>query len=594
MTALLRLCGWLALTLVAGCAAQPDIARPAPAATPEASSQGGWPHGAMVSAANPYAVEAAAVILEAGGHAVDAAIAAHAVLGLVEPQSSGLGGGAFMLVYERATGAVTVYDGRETAPAGVTAELFIEDGEVLGFVPAWQSGLSVGVPGAVALYEAAHKAHGARPWPELFAAATELAQTGFVVSPRLNYLLRRVMRVSELDDNPATAAYFYPGGEPLAVGVVRDNPDYAQTLRQIAAEGAGAFYSGRLAKQIAAAARAKPRGGTLDEADLTGYRVRVSEPLCGAFRDYRICSAPPPSSGITQITIPALYDRLVAGASGFGDAALNAFVDAQRLAYADRDHYIADPAFAEVPVSGLYAPAYLDHRALQKFAPDATSTHGDPSEVLGGASYASRHGADKSQDFFGTTHLSVIDSQGNAVALTASIEAPFGSSRWVGGFLLNNEMTDFARDPRSDGKLAANAPAPGKRPRSSMSPTMVFDAAGDLYMVTGSPGGNSIVAYVAKTLLGVLAWDLSVQQAIDFPNIVARGDTVRVETAGAEGERIAALLREAGYEVQQSSGENSGLHLIVVHEEGLEGGADPRREGSVWQGHAVGAASRLD
>lgn len=576
----------LLVVVIGGCAGQPGTPDRAPAQAQTAPADAGWPHGAMVTAANPYAVDAAAAILAAGGHAVDAAIAAHAVLGLVEPQSSGLGGGAFMLVYERAGDRITVYDGRETAPAAVTPELFVEDGEVLGFVPAWQSGLSVGVPGAVALYESAHEAHGKRPWPELFAAAIELAETGFVVSPRLNYLLERVRRVSELDDHPDTAAYFYPDGEALAVGFVRDNPAYAQTLRRIANEGARVMYEGSLAEAIVAAARAQPRGGAMTSADLAAYRVRVGEPVCGPFRHYRICSAPPPSSGLAQIAIAGLYERLAGPSRGADTEAVRAFVDAQRLAYADRDHYVADPVHAEVPVAALYAPRYLDHRARERFAPGAAASHGDPVQILEGVPMALRHGDDTTEGFPGTTHISVIDGYGNAVALTASIEAPFGSSRFVGGFLLNNELTDFARDPRTEGRLAANAPAPGKRPRSSMSPVLVFDAAGELYMVTGSPGGNSIVAYVAKSLLGVLAWEMSAQQAIDFPNIVARGDTVRVETASGEGERIASALRDAGYEVRESSGENSGLHLIVVREDGLEGAADPRREGTVWQGRA--------
>lgn len=565
------------LLLLAGCAVVPESG-PIDAETASRT----WPHGAMVTAANPYAVEAAAAVLERGGHAVDAAIAAHAVLGLVEPQSSGLGGGAFMLVYERASGELTVYDGRETAPASVSPELFVVDGEPMNFLAAWQSGLSVGVPGVVALYEAAHERHGRSEWSTLFDAAIELATTGFVVSERLNYLLGRVARVSELDDNPATAAYFYPGGEPLPVGYLRDNPDYARTLRRIATEGASIMYEGEIAEAIAAAVQAPPRPGTLTVDDIAAYRVRVHEPVCGPFRAYRICSAPPPSSGLAQIVIAGLYDRLAGDTGGLDNDALRAFVDAQRLAYADRDHYVADPEHTDVPTHDLYAAAYLDARARERFAPGAPATPGDPGLVLHDQAAAARFGRDTTMPLPATTHLSIVDADGNAVALTASVEAPFGSSRLVGGFLLNNELTDFARDPREGRPLAANAPGPRKRPRSSMSPVMVFDEAGELYMVTGSPGGNSIVAYVAKGLLGVLAWGMSVQQSVEFPNIVARGDRVRVETATAEGERIATLLQSLGYDVQPREGENSGLHTIVVRAQGLVGAADPRREGTVW------------
>ncbi|MCG8590719.1 MAG: gamma-glutamyltransferase, partial [Proteobacteria bacterium] len=462
-----RLFALASVWLVACTATAPG---PVPAAEP-------WRHGGMVSAANPYAVAAAAEILAAGGHAVDAAIAAHAVLGLVEPQSSGLGGGAFMLVYERASGEVRVYDGRETAPAGTTAELFLEDGAALGFVDAWQSGLSVGVPGTVALYAAAHQAHGRRPWAEVLQPAIALAEAGFVVSPRLHGLLKRVARVSQLDDHPESAAYFYPGGEALAVGARRKNPDYAETLRRVASEGVDAFYTGPLARAMAAAAQAPPRGGRLTAEDIGAYRVRVREPVCGDFLAYTLCSAPPPSSGLAQIAIAGLYERFTRGSTSDDEGErLRAFVDAQRLAYADRDHYVADPAFAAVPTAELIDPRYLDQRAGERFAPAAPATPGDPGRALRDAPLAEHFGRDSTHELAGTTHLSVIDVYGNGVALTASVEAPFGSARWVGGFLLNNQLTDFARDPRAEGPPPANVPAPGKRPRSSMSPTLVFDA----------------------------------------------------------------------------------------------------------------------
>lgn len=544
-----------------------------------------WTKGAMVSAANPHAVAAAIKILQQGGHAVDAAIAAHTVLGLVEPQSSGLGGGGFMIVYDRADDSLSVYDGRETAPAGATEDMFIRDGKILGFIDAWQSGLSVGVPGAVAMYEMAHDDHGNLPWAEVFQPAIRLATEGFEVSPRLASLLRRMSRPTRLDDNPHTAAYFYPEGVPLQAGHLLKNPEYAGTLQQIADDGIRAFYSGALAGKIAAAAQAEPNGGSLTVTDIQNYAAVKRDAICGGFREMTICAVPPPSSGVAQITIAGLYDYLAAGSIGETEK-VQAFIDAQRLSYADRDHFIADPAYVEVPTDALIDPAYIRHRASERFAPNAKPAPGNPADVLAKAASASSWSVDTTMEIGGTTHLSIIDQQGNAVSLTASIEAPFGSSRWAGGFLLNNEMTDFAREPSvdsgTDGRAAANAIAPGKRPRSSMSPILVFDKDHDLFMVTGSPGGHSIPAYVAKTMLGVLDWGLSAQQAVDYPNIVARGWEVRVEAVDVTGKQLASSISELGYPVRENSrGENSGIHMIVVRPGGLEGAADKRREGVV-------------
>ncbi len=542
----------------------------------------GWSYGGMVAAANPYAVEVAAEVLRDGGHAVDAAIAAHAVLGLVEPQSSGLGGGAFMLVYERASGQLFAFDGRETAPAGAHADMFLEAGEPMGFVDAWQSGLAVGVPGMVALYEASHRAFGRLGLPTLLAPAIELAEQGFVVSPRLEGLLKRLQGVGRLSQNPATAAYFYPGGQPLSAGDLRDNPAYAQTLSRIAVDGSRAFYDGALAEEIVAAVRAEPNPGTLALADLAAYSVARRDPLCAPVGSNRVCTMPPPSSGVAQIMILGLYDRLMAEADEASEADReSAFVDAQRLAYADRDHYVADPEFVAVPTVDLMAADYLDARARQRAAPQGEAQPGDPGAVLRGKPIIQRWGRDTTQAGAGTTHLSVVDRFGNAVSMTATVEAPFGTSRWAGGFLLNNEMTDFARQPRIGGQLVANTAAPGKRPRSSMSPVIAFDDRGQLRMVSGSPGGNSIVAYVAKTLVGVLRWDLTAQAAVDRANVIARGSTVRVETGVAGGAPLAALLQDLGYPVDERQGENSGLHVILVNEAGLQGAADPRREGKV-------------
>ena len=539
-----------------------------------------WNRGAIAATANPHATAAAIEMLEQGGHAVDAAIAAHAVLGLVEPQSSGLGGGGFMLIYEHLTADLTFLDGREAAPSGATVDMFMRNGEVLGFIEAWQSGLAVGVPGVVALYKRAHDDHGKLPWPNLFQPAIRLAEDGFEVTPRIANNLPRIGAAGRLDENPATAAYFFPGGKPLQVGHLLRNPEYAATLTRIAHEGIDAFYNGEIAAAIAKAAQEPPNGGTLTVEDIGNYQVVKRDVVCGDFRKLKICTTTPPSSGGAQIMIAGLYDHL-AGETATQDDKIAAFVDAQRLAYADRDHYFGDPDSVAVPLDDLLNPAYLEHRATERFAPAATPTYGDPGSVLHNDPVAVLWGEDTTEEASGTTHLSIIDNEGNAVAMTATVEGWFGSSRWAGGFLLNNEMTDFAREHDPDAPPVANAIGPGRRPRSSMSPTMVFDRDGDLLMVTGSPGGNSIPAYVSKSIIAVLDWGMSAQDAVDSPNIVARGEMVRVEVNVVPGKAIAADLAERGYKVQERDGENSGLHVIVVRPHELDGAADKRREGIV-------------
>jgi gamma-glutamyltranspeptidase/glutathione hydrolase len=558
------------------------------AAYPEAgTNEAAWTKGAMVAAADPRAVEAGLAVLRQGGNAIDAAIAVHAVLGLVEPQSSGIGGGAFLVYYDRAKDEITVFDGRETAPAAATPDLFRrEDGAFMGFIEAWQSGRSVGVPGQVALYKAAHEAAGRAPWASLFQPAIMLAENGFAVSPRLAEVLAnpRLRAVMRLDDNPVTAAYFYPDGEPLPAGFRRTNPAYAATLAAIAEDGPSAFYTGSIAAEIVAAANEAPYGGAMTLADLAAYEVKERDAICTKIRSgYKLCSAPPPSSGgIAQGMIMSLYDLLKPSAHLHADESLRlkAFVDAQRLAYADRDHYVADADFVPVPAKELMSPDYLQARAAEAFAPDGRVFPGDPGVVLGGEPLRPMWGEDPTTPGAGTTHISIIDLDGNAVAMTATIEAAFGSSRMAGGFLLNNELTDFALTPEVNGTPVANAPAAGKRPRSSMSPTIVFDEAGDLFMVTGSPGGNSIIAYVAKTLVGVLEWGLTAGESAALPNIIARGNSIGVEVDVEGGPEAAEILRSLGYTVEERTGENSGLHLIVVREIGLEGAADPRREGA--------------
>ena len=559
----------LCLWLLAGCVESEPKAAP-------------WPHGWMATVANPDATAAAAEMLSQGGHAVDAAIAAHAVLGLVEPESSGLGGGGFMLVFDAKAQDLAFLDGREQAPAGARIDMFMENETPMNYVQAWQSGRAVGVPGAVALYKLAHDRYGKLPWGTVFGPAIRLAEEGFTVTAKMAGTLERLAPFARIDENPGAAEYFFPGGKPLTAGATVRNPAYAETLRRVASEGPSAFYTGSIAEAIVASVQAAPLGGTLTLEDMANYEAIPRPVVCGPWRTLSICTATPPSSGAMQIMIPNLYDHRVTDGATQAQR-IRAFVEAQRLAYADRDHYFGDPDRVAVPLDGLLNPAYLEHRAQTLGDPAEAATHGDPVAVLGGEALGAL-GPDTTLELAGTTHFSIVDAEGNAVSSTMTVEGPFGSSRWASGFVLNNEMTDFARVYAPEAPEPANAVRPGARPRSSMSPTMVFDEAGALLMVTGSPGGNSIPAYTAKTILGIQDWGLSVQEAVNFPNIIARGDAVRVETGMAPGAELAVALEAEGFNVQAREGENSGLHVIVVTEAGLEGAADPRREGNVVRG----------
>ena len=540
-----------------------------------------WKHGAMVSAANPHAVDAAITLLEKGGSAVDAAIGAHVVLGLVEPQSSGLGGGGFLLHYNYGKEKLTFVDGRETAPGKATVDMFMkDDGTVMEFLEAWPSGKAVGTPGIVALYSTAHAAYGVLPWSELFDHGIALAEDGFIVSPRLADYLVTAQKKGRLAINAKTKKYFFPGGEPLQEGDRLINTEYANTLKRIAKEGESAFYSGPIAESIVAAVQEDPYPGALTLSDIRNYKTVIRPVICGRFRDMNICTTSPPSSGVAQIMITGLYDHLVKNKANQDDK-VAAFVDAQRLAYADRDHYFGDPDEVDIPLDALLNPTYLKQRANERFDPSEKPTPGNPALVIDTLAAIPNWGRDNTLEAAGTTHLSIVDENGNAVAMTATIESAFGSQRWASGFLLNNEITDFAREVPSDGTRLANAVAPNRRPRSSMSPTMIFDKNNQLIMITGSPGGNSIPAYVSKTIIGVFDWSLTAQQAVDWPNIIARGEQVRVEIANNKGKLIAENLAKRGYQIVENLSENSGIHLIIVTPKGLDGAADKRREGIV-------------
>ena len=539
-----------------------------------------WDKGAMVSAANPHAVDAAVAILEKGGSAVDAAIAAHAVLGLVEPQSSGLGGGGFMLNYDFSSGDLTFIDGRETAPSKATVDMFMKNGNVMGFREAWVSGKAVGSPGAVALYKTAHERSGKVPWSELFLYAINLAENGFKVSPRLAGFVKALQSFGRLSVNEGSRDYFYPNGIPLKEGDILKNEQYANTLKKISGEGIKAFYEGPIAQSMVESVSKDPNPGSLDLNDLKNYKTVIRPVICGSFRELNICTTSPPSSGGAQIMIAGIYDNLIDKKMKQADK-IQAFVDAQRLSYADRDHYFGDPDEVEIPIDALLDPNYLRQRSTEKFDPNAIPTPGDPSKFIGAYETIPSWGKDNTEEASGTTHISIIDFDGNAVSMTATIESVFGSHRWSSGFLLNNEMTDFSRKVPSDGTKMANAVAPNRRPRSSMSPTMIFDKHNNLLMITGSPGGNSIPAYVSKTILGVFDWGLSAQKAVDLPNIVARGQKVKVESS-RKGNKIERQLKKKGYDVTNfGRNEVSGLHLITVLPSKLDGAYDKRREGKV-------------
>ncbi|WP_439106254.1 gamma-glutamyltransferase [Congregibacter sp.] len=539
---------------------------------------------AMVVTANPVATSAGEEILRAGGNAVDAAIAIESVLSLVEPQSSGLGGGGFMVYYHAADQSVEVYDGREKAPAGAHSDMFLQaDGTRYGYIEAKNSGLSIGVPGMVSLLDLAHQERGRLPWAELFEPAKKLALEGFTVSPRLRSFFEKYgMRlIPTTEEQGPLDAYEYFFDES---GTIRDqieNPEYAETLELIGKNPAD-FYRGALAEEIVAAAHHAPRAGSLSLEDLSSYSARKVDPLCMDYRELTLCGPPPPSSWVAVgMTLGMLEATNFPTGDEMTDWAM--FTEAQRLAYADRDFYVADDDAVPVPLSGMLNRDYLAQRAAL-ISPDGAAEkvlEGDP-WAFDVERTAALPGRDTTIDYAGTTHFVVVDKWGNAVSMTATVESIFGSTRMAGGMFLNNELTDFAKQPRDDeGVLVANHPAAGKRPRSSMSPTIALNSDGSFNMATGSPGGNSIIAYTLKTLVGVIDWGLTPQEAVNLPNVVARGDTVRVESSLASAEMLEAM-RAFGFQIKESAGENSGLSVILRHNDGsLEGGVDPRREGTI-------------
>ena len=544
-------------------AAQP-VATVAPADSP------------FVIAANPLAAQAGLNVLKRGGSAVDAAVAVQAMLSLVEPQSSGVGGGAFMTYYDGASGKITVYDGREVAPAQATPGLFLDsNGQPLPFTTAVVSGRATGVPGAVKMLGLAHDEHGKLPWSSLLGDAEHAADEGFIVSPRLARMIH-----ADFAENhaPDVIAYFSkPDGTLLNAGDRLVNKAYAEFLRRLAAQGPAALYTGSTAAKIVARTHAARLAGSMTMADLANYRPIKREPVCGPFRLYLLCAPPPPSSGVGLIELMMMLDRTDIASRGPNDPqGWYEFAEASRLMYADRDKYVGDPAFVNVPVVGLIDPAYVSQRAALIGA-----TAGPPPSAGVPAGALVTAGTDRTLEPTGTSHFIVRDAAGNVVSMTTTVESIFGTGRMVDGFFLNNQLTDFSFAPTDEqGRPVANAVAPGKRPRSSMVPSILLTRDGKFAGAIGSAGGNSILAFVAKSLVASVDWNLPMPEALGAPNLVARGKNFQGEVTKFSPE-ILEGLRRRGIDLQPGQGEDSGLTGVLIRDGRVDGGADPRREGVV-------------
>ncbi len=532
----------------------------------------------MAVTANPLATDAAVEILSAGGTAADAAIAAQLVLNLVEPQSSGLGGGGFLLYHDAHTNKLRAYDGRETAPAAARPERFIgADGQPLPFFEAAVGGRSVGVPGLPALLDQVYRNHGRTPWPKLFAPALRLAVEGFPMSPRLHRLLAedRFLR----DDPQARQLYYEADGRPRPVGTKIVNRAYGFVLLALAQHGTKIFYEGPVARDIATAARSHAKNpGDLSEADLAAYKVVEREPLCAErLGGYRVCGMPPPSSGGLAVLQLLTFAEPVSPQAPLSPASVHRFAESGRLTFADRARYLADPAFVDVPVIALLDPAYLAARA-QLIRREASMGRAAAGELPLQQSF----GEDTPAELPATTHLSIVDNEGNAVALTSSVEAAFGSRIMVHGFLLNNQLTDFSFRPEEGGKPVANRVEAGKRPLSSMAPTIVYDKTGRVAAILGSPGGSRIINYVAKAILALLAWHLSPAGAVALPHYGSRNGPTELER-GTPAESLRPALEQLGHSVTVQE-MTSGLSLILRRGDEWLGAADPRREGTARGG----------
>ncbi len=528
----------------------------------------------MVAAANPYAAWAGKNIIEKGGSALDAAIAVQAMLTLVEPQSSGIGGGAFIMYWDNNKKQLYTFDGRETAPASISSKVFLKNGQPMEWRDAVVGGKSVGVPGVLRAMEKAHQKFGKLPWKTLFKDTIEQSRKGFIVSERLARLL-------ELDLHPGvdefydTQQYFKPKGKPLKEGEIKRNPALADTLATIANKGADAFYTGEIAEKISTAVRTAPiNPGSLSVNDLARYTAIERKPMCNDYRQLKVCGmAPPSSGGVTVYQILKLLEKFDLSKLGAQSVEfVHLFSQASALAYADRNKYIADLSYLDMSPIPLITPNYIAHRAQQ------VSLEEDWKKAKAGMPfYANNLALDNALELDSTSHIAIVDKQGNALSMTASIEYMFGSGLMVEGFLLNNQLTDFSLNPIKDNKLVLNRAQPNKRPRSAMSPTMLFDKDNKLKLVVGSPGGSRIINYVAQTIINVVDFDMDIQSAIDAPRITNRNDVTSLEK-GTNIVNLKSALEAKGHEVQVVD-LNSGLHGVQFKEGKLLGGADPRREG---------------
>nr|WP_232360897.1 gamma-glutamyltransferase [Paraneptunicella aestuarii] len=528
----------------------------------------------MVSTANPYASWVGKQVIKRGGNAIDAAVAIQAMLTLVEPQSSGIGGGSFILYWDNKNKRLHTFDGRETAPDAANQYLFIKDRKSIPWKEAVVGGRSVGVPGTLKALEMAQKEFGKLAWKDLFNEAIDTAYQGFTVSQRLETLLSWDLHPGLKEFN-SSKRYFYPNGEYIKQGTVQKNGDFAAVLFGIAKEGSDFFYKGDLAKQIAKTVQTSTiNPGLLEESDINNYQAKKRDPVCGNYKTYKICGmAPPASGGISVFQIlKMLEDYKLEQYKPNQLEAVHLITQSSRLAFADREAYIADPDFTHLPFGALINNTYLQKR-LKLIDPAK-----DMKKARAGSAYSTAFiQVDNAFDLPNTSHISIVDKEGNAVSMTSSIEYAFGSGLMVEGFLLNNQLTDFAFLPNRGKYKALNRVQAGKRPRSSMSPTMVFDEEGELYFVIGSPGGSRIINYVAQTLVGVLDWGLDVQQAINLPKFTHRNDYVALEE-GTDIVKLQQGLEKLGHEVKIID-LNSGLHGILIKDGKLIGGADPRREG---------------
>lgn len=519
----------------------------------------------MAVTAHPLATEAAIEMLEQGGSAVDAAIAAQLMLGLVEPQSSGIGGGGFMLHYDARTADIISYDGRETAPAAATPDRFLDaEGNPMPFMEAVRSPKAVGVPGLVAMLGHAHKKHGKLPWAELFKPAIAYAEGGFRVSPRMYNAIADAI-THDVSDS-FRGVYLNSLGQPRPTDTIFTNPDYAQSLKVLAKNGAKHFYTRAFAQPIIDALHAQ--GGDMVLDDIRTYKPLERPVACGQYRTHTVCAMDAPSSGLTLLQTLGVLEHFSLDHPN-DTAHIHTVLEAQKRAFADRNHYIADPAFTQVPYALMLSPRYLKLRA------DEITDKASPKAEAG--EFSALYGMDNSVDMPSTSHISILDADGNAVSLTSSVEHNFGSSIVVGGFVLNNQLTDFAFSPTDEaGKPVANAVAAGKRPRSSMVPTMVFSKNGNLQAILGSPGGSSIIPYVTKTLIALIDWKYPLQAALNAPHFMHKnGDAVLLESDTS----LASPLRALGHVVEERP-MSSGLHAIMIDSDGnIVGAADPRREG---------------